>query len=127
MAKVLVIDDSATQAALMAQLMFRHNHLVEIETSGQRGLAHALRQEFDLIISDLNLPDLTGLEVCRQYKASGGTALTLLVSSEDQLNRLPTVAGSDIDGYCTKDSALLEARVEIMLLRQRHKRLSKCG
>lgn len=127
MAKILVVDDSLTQATVIAQLLLSHNHTVVVETSGQQGLSRALQQDFDLIISDLNLPDLTGLEICRRYKAGGRTAPTLLVSSEDQLHQINPAAQDGVDYFCTKDRSSLEPRVEMILLRQRHNRIRNYG
>lgn len=127
MSKILVIDDSITQGAIIVQLLLEYDHQVEIETCGEKGLARALQQDFDLIISDLNLPDLNGLEICREYKASGHTTPILLISSQDQLNQLTPENSAGVDYYCTKDRLALECRVQTILLRQRHHRLSNRG
>lgn len=125
MAKVLIIDDSHTQAALIAQIVVSHNHIVEIEATGKKGLAHALQQDYDLVICDLNLPDLNGLDICRQYKNKGKTGRTLLVSSEDQLCHLNPANTTGVDYFCTKDIEPLSRRIELIFLQLRHKQLSR--
>ncbi|MEI6045551.1 MAG: response regulator [Chloroflexota bacterium] len=123
MAKVLIVDDSPTQAAMLAQMLLQHQHVVEIEGTGKRGLNRALQSTFDLLILDLNLPDMTGLEICQQYKATGRTTPVMLVTSEDQLYTLSEEQQAIADYYCTKDQRFLEPRVEIILLRQRRRHI----
>jgi DNA-binding response OmpR family regulator len=125
MSRVLVVDDSATHAAMLVNTVLRHYQGVEIETTGVDGLSRAIQGNFDLIILDFNLPDIDGMEICRQYKAAGRTTPIMLVSSEDQLNRINQDHQSEVapDYYCTKDLKAIEARVETFFLRQRRQRM----
>jgi DNA-binding response OmpR family regulator len=124
MARVLIVDDSPTQAGMLAQMLLQHQHVVEIEPDGKKGLNHALQSNFDLLILDLNLPDISGLEVCHQYKATGRTTPVILVTSEDQLYTLDVEQQAVADYYCTKDCKFLEPRIEMILLRLRRHRLN---
>jgi len=73
------------------------------------------------LILDLNLPDISGLDICRYYKELGHPAPVLLVTSEDQLNKIINPQMSGPDYYCVKDKTAILNRVEIILLRQRRR------
>lgn len=74
MATVLVIDDDqGIQRLVKAIFNRRTKHKVLAELSGQEGFDQAVAQLPDLIMLDLRLPDLDGLEVCRRLKAGAKT------------------------------------------------------
>ncbi len=77
--RILVVEDHATTAALMARLLRKRGHLVEVAHTKADGVAIGLVQEFDIVISDLGLPDGNGYEVMealRSHSPVVGIALT---------------------------------------------------
>ncbi len=77
--RILLVEDHATTAALMVRLLRKRGHEVALAETKARALAVAQEQSFDLVISDLGLPDGNGYEVMEALRASSaivGIALT---------------------------------------------------
>ena len=77
--RILLVEDHATTAALMARLLRKRGHHVELAHNKKDAIAVGLRDEFDVIISDLGLPDGTGFEVMEALSSKSravGIALT---------------------------------------------------
>jgi CheY-like chemotaxis protein len=84
--KILVVEDHGDTSRLMARLLQGHGHDVRIAEGVKTALAAANGELFDLLISDIGLPDGTGLELMRQLQAIRpikGIALSGYGSSED--------------------------------------------
>ena len=122
--KILIIEDEADIAAsLRYNLEKSGGYSVATAESGEAGLALARRKNFDLVILDLMLPGMDGLEVCRAVRASTETAhmpllmLTARVEETDKLVGLEMGA----DDYLTKPFSMKEvlARVRALLRRAR--------
>jgi DNA-binding response OmpR family regulator len=67
-AKILVVEDEAAVAGLMSLLLMRAGYDVQTAFTGQAGMELATTRKFDLIMLDINLPGLNGLELCRELK-----------------------------------------------------------
>jgi DNA-binding response OmpR family regulator len=120
--RVLVVEDEQEIAGLIRHALERGGIAsVEVATSGDQALKLAGEQPPDVIILDLNLPVLGGLEVCRLLKARSATAqvpiimLTAMASESDRVTGLDAGA----DDYITKPFSLRElaARVRAALRR----------
>ena len=84
--KILVVEDHADTSRVMARLLEGHGHEVRTAPGVNTALAEASREPFDLLISDIGLPDGTGLELMRQIRAIRpikGIALSGFDSNED--------------------------------------------
>ena len=71
--RVLVVEDHADTARILARLMRASGHAVETATTGAAALALAGEHVFDIVVSDLGLPDITGYDLMRQIKEKYGT------------------------------------------------------
>jgi DNA-binding response OmpR family regulator len=67
--RVLVVDDDAGVADLVLTLLTQAGYAVESAATGRDALAHLETEDCDLILLDLNLPDMSGLDVCRQLRS----------------------------------------------------------
>ena len=65
---MLVVEDEEQVADLIAVLFTRLNWDVQIATTGQKGLELAIEEKFDLITLDVGLPDISGVEICRELR-----------------------------------------------------------
>ncbi len=77
--RILLVEDHATTAALMARLLRKRGHHVELAHNKNDAIAIGLRDQFDIVISDLGLPDGTGFEVMEALRSKSravGIALT---------------------------------------------------
>ncbi|SFC20058.1 hybrid sensor histidine kinase/response regulator [Massilia yuzhufengensis] len=78
--RVLVVDDNADAAQMLATLLEAHGHLVSVEYDGNSGLARALREQPDAMLLDIGLPDMDGHELARRLRAAPGTANATLIA-----------------------------------------------
>jgi len=119
MATVLVVEDSHAQAVALKQTLQADGHKVEIASGGREGIKMALSKPFDLILSDILMPDLDGYHVCRRIKSEPQTKhvpvilLTTLRDVTDVLRGLECGA----DNFITKpyDEDYLCGRVREIL------------
>ena len=106
MARVLVVDDSATQAEEARFILESAGFSVEVARSGQAGLDRLGAGGFDLVVSDILMPDLTGYELCSRAKAADATKhvpIVLLTSLGDPLDVIQALE-CGADGFITKGS-----------------------
>ena len=98
---LLVEDDSATARSI--ELMLTHANLNVYSTDlGEEGIDLAKLYDYDLIVLDLNLPDMNGLEVLRQLRLSKiDTPILILSGADDTENKIKGF-GSGADDYMTK-------------------------
>ena len=118
---LLVIEDDPDIVELLRYNLEREGYRVLVATDGERGLADAGKQQPDLVLLDLMLPGLDGLEVCRRLRGQDGTrgipVLVLTAKSEET----DVVIGLEMgaDDYLTKPFSPREllARVRALLRR----------
>jgi len=117
--KILVVDDDLELAGLIGYALRQAGYLVVDAADGPSALAAFEREAPSLVILDVNLPRLSGLEVCRQIRAGGSAVpimmLTVRNAEEDQVQALDLGA----DDYLTKPFSprTLLARVRALLRR----------
>ena len=119
MRKVLIVEDDRDIAGLVRLHLEELGCEVELREDGRSGLERATGSGFDLVILDLMLPGLDGLEVCRRLRAdSNYTPILMLTSKTTELDR---VLGLELgaDDYLTKPFSVLElvARVKALFRR----------
>ena len=68
MSRILIIEDEEAIADLEKDYLELSGFEVEIENRGDTGLVRAMKEEFDLIILDLMLPEVDGFDICRQVR-----------------------------------------------------------
>ena len=121
--RVLVVEDEQDIAGLIKHALERSGDAqVEIVSSGDDALGTIASRKPDLVILDLNLPVLSGTEVCRILRASPGTAAVPIIMLTARTGEMDRVNGLDLgaDDYITKPFSLRElgARVRAVLRRQ---------
>ncbi len=117
--KILVVEDDKDIAYLLALHLKDLSYDVVITGDGEAGWQLASKDNFDLIILDLMLPNLDGLEICRRLRtASVHTPILMLTAKSSELDR---VLGLELgaDDYLTKPFSIteLQARVKAILRR----------
>ncbi|MGG7604333.1 ATP-binding protein [Massilia sp. BKSP1R2A-1] len=78
--RVLVVDDNADAAQMLATLLEAHGHEVSVEYDGTTGYARALRERPEVMLLDIGLPDIDGHELARRLRAARETADATLVA-----------------------------------------------
>ncbi|MBQ1889148.1 response regulator [Selenomonas ruminis] len=117
--KVLVVDDEQSIRELLAFQLEKHGYEVLTAGNGREALAKA--HEMDLILLDLMLPEIDGLEVCRMLKADKKTARIPIIMLTAKAEEIDKVLGLELgaDDYVVKPFSLRElmARVKAVLRR----------
>ena len=118
MTRVLLAEDDEAIAEPLARALRREGYEVEVRGDGQEALDVAL-QGVDLVVLDLGLPTLDGLDVCRRLRASGSSVPVLILTA--RTDEVDTVVGLDAgaDDYVKKPFRLAEllARARALLRR----------
>ncbi len=118
MASVLVVEDEAKIAETVRLYLSRDGHDVSIAADGREALDAFRRLNPDLIVLDLMLPEIDGLEVCRTIRRSASTPIIMLTARAEEVDRL---IGLELgaDDYVTKPFSPRElaARVRAVLRR----------
>ncbi|MGI8949755.1 MAG: response regulator transcription factor [Ornithinimicrobium sp.] len=119
MTRVLLAEDDETISEPLARALRREGYVVDVGADGRAALVLAEEETPDLVILDLGLPYLDGLEVCRRMRQEGLTAPVLILTARG--DEVDTVVGLDAgaDDYVTKPFRLAEllARVRALLRR----------
>lgn len=118
MAKVLIIEDEKRLADTLAYNLKREGYLVVLAYDGASGLSCARKEQPDLVILDLMLPVLPGMQVCRSLRAESAVPVLMLTAKDTEADK---VAGLELgaDDYVTKPFSMRElmARVSALLRR----------
>ncbi len=120
MPEVLVVDDDPHIRQLLVFALAKAGLAAREAEDGEAALAEMARQAPDLVILDINMPKLDGLEVCRRLRAQGDLPILFLSSRDDEIDR---VLGIELGGddYVVKPFSPREvtARVQAILRRAR--------
>lgn len=118
--KVLVVEDNAEIASNICDYLTLQQHLVEHAVNGLQALSLVKSGSFDVIILDIILPGLDGLELCKIFRQvlNLDTSIIML-TARDSLN--DKISGFDVgaDDYLVKPFALAELSVRIQALKRR--------
>ncbi len=116
--KVLIVDDEAPIVEMLSYNLKRANYSVLAARDGEEAVAIARREQPDLIILDLMLPRLDGLEVCRILRRERDVPIIMLTARDTEIDR---VVGLELgaDDYMVKPFSVREllARVKNVLRR----------
>lgn len=119
MTRVLLAEDDDTISEPLARALRREGYDVTVSPDGKQALDAASRATPDLVVLDLGLPEVDGLEVCRRLRQNGLTSPVLILTARG--DEVDTVVGLDAgaDDYVTKPFRLAEllARVRALLRR----------
>ena len=119
MTNILIVEDEQNLARFIELELTHENYTVDIENDGKVGLDKALSKPYDLYILDLMLPNINGLEICRQIRQKTTTPIIIITAKSGTYDK---VAGLDYgaDDYIVKpfDIEELLARIRAVLRRQ---------
>ena len=116
--RILIVDDEPTLVATIAPLIRARGYEVLTAMSGQAALEAVHRDAPDLVILDLGLPDIDGVDVCRQIRESRSTPIVVL-SARGAENDKVRALDAGADDYVTKPFGTEEllARIRVALRR----------
>ncbi len=119
--KILVIEDNTDIAANIVDYFEDKGHIVDYAADGITGLHFAVTNDFDVIVLDLMLPGMDGLEVCKKLrKEADKNTPVLMLTARDSLEQKLKGFEFGADDYMVKPFALqeLEARVQVLSSRR---------
>jgi DNA-binding response OmpR family regulator len=118
--RILVVDDDPTVADVVARYLLRDGHEVECVADGRVALARAAERPPDLVVLDLMLPGMDGLEVCRRLRGASPVPVVMLTALGEETDRLVGLE-TGADDYVTKPFSPRELalRVRSVLRRAR--------
>ena len=115
-AKILVVEDEEKLARFVELELKHEGYDVKTEGSGRAALAEALAGSYDLILLDIMLPELNGLEILRRLKKEKDTPVILLTARDAVMDKVSGLDAGAVD-YVTKPFAIEEllARIRVAL------------
>src|SRR5438132_360478 len=116
--KILVVEDERNIASFVAMYLKNARYQVDIARDGTEALQKADSTKPDLVVLDLMLPDIDGLEVCRQIRSTSDVPILMLTARDDDVDK---IVGLEVgaDDYLTKpfNPRELVARIKSILRR----------
>ncbi|QYR52622.1 response regulator transcription factor [Lysobacter soyae] len=127
--RVLIIEDQHDIAANIWDFLENRGYQVDHCADGSTGLARALDTTFDVIVLDIGLPRMDGLELCRRLREAGKGVPVIMLTARDTLNDKLLGYGEGADDYLVKPFEMreLEARIRAVLRGKTHTALVNGG
>lgn len=127
LAKILIVEDERKIARFVELELKHEGYEVAIAGDGQTGLDMALSGEMDLVVLDVMLPMLSGIEVCKKVREAGSDIPIIMLTAKDDVMDKVTGLDNGADDYMTKPFAIEEllARMRVALNRSKDKKTQK--
>lgn len=118
MKRILIIEDELAIAELEKDYLELSGFEVEVEITGDKGADRAIKEEFDLIILDLMLPNMDGFEICKRIREEKNIPVIMVSAKKEDIDKIRGL-GMGADDYITKpfSPSELVARVKAHLAR----------
>lgn len=120
MAKILLVEDDDSLAFLLKMQLEQSRHLIDVARKGLDALSQLRgNSSYELVILDWMLPDIAGVDVCKQYRSSGGRTPVLMLTAKGTVEDKATGLNAGADDYLVKPfhPTELDARVNALLRR----------
>jgi DNA-binding response OmpR family regulator len=119
MAKVLIIEDERQLAHSLRDWLYMEGHAAHCAYMASEAFDVLRQTEFDLIMLDISLPDLNGLEFCQTYRQNGGAARILIITGRATIEDKEKGLDAGADDYIIKPFDLKEVSARIRALMRR--------
>jgi DNA-binding response OmpR family regulator len=118
---ILVVEDQRSIAENIANYMESKGHVLDFAIQGNQGVELALINHYDLVILDLNLPVMDGLEACKQLREQANHHIPIIMlTARDSIDDKVSGFTVGADDYLTKPFSLEELEVRCFALSRRH-------
>lgn len=117
--RILVVEDEEALALKIKNLLENERYQVEVAFDGEQGADLALTEDYDLLILDILLPGMSGMDILKAVRREGLTVPVLMLTAKDKIEDKVAGLDSGADDYLTKPFAIAEllARVRSLLRR----------
>ena len=126
MSRILIIEDEEAIADLEKDYLELSGFEVAIENRGDLGMERALKEDFDLFILDLMLPEVDGFEICRRIRDKKNTPIIMVSAKKDDIDKIRGL-GLGADDYMTKPFSPSEMVARVKAHLARYERLIGSG
>lgn len=119
MAKILIVEDDVDLTVMIVEWLSFEHHSVEVVHNGREGRERLQLCQYDAIILDWSLPEVTGIEICRQYRQEHGKTPIIMLTGKNSISDKENGLDSGADDYLTKPFNMkeLSARLRAVLRR----------
>lgn len=116
MAKILLVEDDSTLATRVVEWLESEKHVVEHAENGTLACERLEDFKYEVVILDLGLPDMSGIDVLKKFRARGGITPILILTGQDGVDDKERGLDSGADDYLTKpfDARELSARLRAL-------------
>ncbi len=121
MTNVLLVEDDIELGKLIKERLVEDKFHVEYVTLGRNGLDMAVSQPFDVVILDWDLPDIPGIEVCREIRSRKLSIPILMLTGKNTLSDKQKAFDTGADDYLTKPDQIRELTMRIKAVLRRPK------
>ncbi|MBS2002037.1 MAG: response regulator transcription factor [Candidatus Obscuribacterales bacterium] len=119
MAKILLVEDDTVLAATIESWLVSEHHMVDVAYDGESGWDHLCLGGFDLAILDWNLPQVSGVDLCKRYRKQKGIAPIIMLTGRSAIAEKEEGLDSGADDYLTKPFNMKELTARIRALLRR--------
>ena len=122
--RVLIVEDSPTQARILRQILTSHGFDVEVASDGPAGYEKFCNSHFDVVVSDVIMPGISGYELCKRIKqkSNGSNTPVVLVTALNELKDLIDGLRSGADNFISKpvNPEFLITRLKAIIMDREH-------
>ncbi len=122
-ARILVVDDDATVRDVVHRYLERAGHDVLLASDGETALGLLVRHHPDLVVLDLMLPGMDGVEVCRRIRSSGTTPVVMLTALGEEPDRIKGLL-TGADDYVVKPFSPRELTLRVASVLRRYRQVA---
>jgi len=122
--RILVIEDDRTVGQYVAHGLIEHRYSAELVADGREGLEKAGTGQWDLIVLDLRLPGISGLDLLRTLRDRGISTPVLVLTAQDSVEFKVDALSIGADDYVTKPFAMAELIARVEAISRRPKELA---
>ncbi|WP_207534934.1 response regulator transcription factor [Desertivirga arenae] len=119
--KILLVEDEPGIVSVISRGLAEAGMEISVAADGRTGLDMALKHDFDLVVLDIMLPELNGIQVCREIRKKNTTIAILMLTALSSTENIVTGLDSGADDYLVKPFkfAELEARIRTLIRRSK--------
>lgn len=119
MAKILVVDDEKMIVKGIRFSLLQEGWEVDVAYDGEEGLEQARQTEYDMVLLDIMLPKMDGIEVCRQIREFSNMPIIMLTAKGDDMDKIIGLEYG-ADDYITKPFNILEVKARMKAIMRRN-------
>lgn len=118
--RILIVEDDFQIATNLQKILNANHYVVDWEKTGEGALFQSETQDYDLILLDWMLPDMDGIQVCKNIRKRTSLVPILMLTAKVQVENIVTGLESGADDYLTKpfSTEVLLARIKVLIRRK---------